>query len=178
MLRLFKAVRQAAGFSTDHSGNVCPSTGRRRKDFGKLPSGNRKSGTPGGELQARQVLDDDDLANWVIIVNRWPRDIMIWSSGEDFPLECGRTFLPWWGTETMQCSMRSELESRAKSFLKRREELEVSFFFAATGYALLENLGEPSLYKRAGVMRAVINLHPSPPPPTHISLSGRILKKQ
>jgi hypothetical protein len=33
-------------------------------------------GTPGGELQApKQVLDDDDQANWVIKVNRWPRNV-------------------------------------------------------------------------------------------------------
>jgi hypothetical protein len=37
--------------------------------------------------------------------------------------------------------------------------------------SLLENLGEPSLYKRAGVMRAVINLHPSPPSPFYPPLS-------
>jgi hypothetical protein len=117
------------------------------------------------DFKLGQVLDDNDLSNLVITVIRWPSDVElgrdllsgVWA---DIPALVASRYTQLW-------SMGMELESRANSFLKNLEELEVSSSFAA----LLENLGEPSLYKRAGVMRAVINLHPSPPPPpTRISL--------
>jgi hypothetical protein len=168
MLRLFKAIRRPQ----PDGGVVCPSPGKR-KDFGYLSSGNRESGTPGGGLQARagpgrrrpgQLGHHSQPLAQRCGVNERSSLTGVWA---DIPaLVASRDAAVFDGNGT---------GIPANSFLKIMEELEVSSSFAA----LLENLSEPSLYKRAGVMRAVINLHPSPPPPsTRLSLSGRILKKQ
>ncbi len=164
MLRLFKTIWPAAGFSVDHSltAVLCCELWRR-KEFGYLPNGNRGS----GDFWRRTSSSD---RSWTTTN---------WTTGSSKSTQrCGvekRSSLRSVGPG--QCSMGMELESRRTASWRSGRELEVSSF-AAIRYVLLDHLDEPSLYKIAGVMRAVINLHPSPPPSTRLSLSGRILKKQ
>ncbi len=127
MLRLFKTIWHAAGFSVDHSLTAelfCPSPGRRfwmpsEWESGAAPEtlagGLPARAGPGRRRPVQLGHQSQPLAQKCGVKER----SSLWSHR-------GRTFLPCWCLRTPQCSMRMELESRANSFLKRMEELEVS----------------------------------------------------